>query len=266
MGFSRKPRWELLWASTLVAAALPASADDLAVCARPNAGFFASVDEKAVGFELDLLAAFAADEGLDLQVRWAPSFGALLDDVAAGRCDVGAAAITITEERRRRVAFSSPYFPVRAVVVAPIDRTVTDASDLAGASVAAVAGTQHETLLRALGSDVEVVTVAGDDALFAALRAGDVDALVCDSVTAVHHLRDTTDFRVKAALSEPQEFGFALPRESRWVQALSSFVETLRADTRAYRSMLERHFPSDLIAGLFESDESDESDEPQRNE
>ncbi len=56
-------------------------------------------------------------------------FGIIIDEVKKGTmCDVGAAGITITDQRKEKVDFSKPYFTsVQYVIYKDSDATVTDA-------------------------------------------------------------------------------------------------------------------------------------------
>lgn len=251
-----RPFWIGLLLSGLVATTSQAAQPVLKVCARPNYGFLTQENGVSKGFELDLLETFAQQHGLAIDLHWSPSFQTLMDDVTAGRCDIASSAITITEQRRTKVDFSSPYFPVLVVVVAPASLLLIEQSDLVGLTVATVGGTQAEALVRELSSSIEITTTNDDATLLERVRSGDADALVCDSVTALHLLRDSGDLRVKMALSDRHTFGFALPKGSPWTAPLSDVVEALRRDPERLEELLGRHFPSELIPpGLFDLDD-----------
>lgn len=243
------PTW--IAATVLTCPSLVSAETSLTVCSRPNSGFLLPDDAGGgVGFEHDVLTAFAEAEGLQLVFHWPDSFGELLDEVAAGRCDIGAAGITILESRRSLVDFSAPYFPLRVVVVAATELAAVNGANLSGMSVAVVEGGQHEELVRRQ-QDVNVVTAVGWDAVLKLVNDGKADVLVCDSVQAIHYLEENPELQVTAMLSDRQSFGFALPKDSPWTSSLSAFVEELR-EGPAYRIMLERHFPGDLVSSLFD--------------
>src|SRR5262245_18182322 len=63
---------------------------------------------KFTGFDNELLRAIAEKQGLKVEFV-ATDFSALLGQVANGTFDIGSSAISQTEERKKSVAFSSPY-------------------------------------------------------------------------------------------------------------------------------------------------------------
>lgn len=62
-----------------------------------------------VGFDIELARRVAARMGKDLEVVNL-EFGALIPALMAGKVDMIAACITITEERAKKVLFSQPYY------------------------------------------------------------------------------------------------------------------------------------------------------------
>ena len=79
---------------------------------------FSSWDESgaAVGIEAEIVEAAAAELGFDVEWVERP-FVELLTAVANGEVDVAVSTIGITAERRRRVAFSKPYFETQIVAL-----------------------------------------------------------------------------------------------------------------------------------------------------
>ena len=65
--------------------------------------------EGLTGFDVELVRALAERLGLTAEFKATP-FDAIIPSLAAGNCDLVASATTITEERRRKVAFTEPYF------------------------------------------------------------------------------------------------------------------------------------------------------------
>ncbi|MEN0071500.1 MAG: transporter substrate-binding domain-containing protein, partial [Propionicimonas sp.] len=63
------------------------------------------------GFDIDVMSAIAEKLGLQYKVIDV-EFNALQSGtvLAAGQCDIGASAITITEERKANIDFSDPYY------------------------------------------------------------------------------------------------------------------------------------------------------------
>jgi polar amino acid transport system substrate-binding protein len=77
------------------------------------------------GFDVELMQAIAKEMGLEAEYLPPQKFDTLLASVNAGKFDVVASSLTISDERKKEVAFSDPYF----------DSNQSIASSLSGAKV-----------------------------------------------------------------------------------------------------------------------------------
>ena len=120
-------------------------------------------------------------------------FEDILPALAAGRGDMAAANLTITDERERIVDFVDPYLPdVSEIVVARRDGPeVNSIDDLSGQSVFVLAGTSYVAHLKALNERFEkegrepIVIVEADPEfdhadVFDLVNSGAVDLTVAD--------------------------------------------------------------------------------------
>ena len=89
----------------------PISAGKLTVCSDVPYPPFEFQDDagKWTGFDIDVISAVASRYGLAVEVTKQP-FDSILVAVGAGTCDVVASAVTITDERKKVVNFTEPYF------------------------------------------------------------------------------------------------------------------------------------------------------------
>ena len=82
------------------------------VGAEPAYAPFEFIDEETkelTGFDIELIKAIAEVEGYKIEISTMP-FDALIPALLTNNVDVILSAITITEERKKRVAFSVPYY------------------------------------------------------------------------------------------------------------------------------------------------------------
>lgn len=102
-------------ASALAIAAFAGNAmarDTLRVGTEPTFAPFEFLDTKTQefsGFDIDLIKAVADKAGYDIKVM-NMGFDALIPALSAGTIDVIASGISITEERQKKVDFTSPYY------------------------------------------------------------------------------------------------------------------------------------------------------------
>ncbi|MBP8198237.1 MAG: ABC transporter permease subunit, partial [Chromatiaceae bacterium] len=75
------------------------------------------MDGHYVGFDIELARRFAAHEGMRLELT-PLEFSTLIPALTAGKLDLIASALAVTEERQKQVAFSTPYAEVSSVTLA----------------------------------------------------------------------------------------------------------------------------------------------------
>ena len=73
-------------------------------------------DGRYIGFDLEILQRFAAEEGITFQIQ-SLDFGALIPALAAGKVDLITDGLAITPERAKAVDFSTPYGEGQAAAV-----------------------------------------------------------------------------------------------------------------------------------------------------
>ncbi len=86
----------------------------VAISDLPSAGY---VDGEYVGFDLELIQTFAAQENINLQIL-SMDFAALIASLATGKVDMIADCIAINAERQKQVDFSEPYMEDKTAVMA----------------------------------------------------------------------------------------------------------------------------------------------------
>jgi polar amino acid transport system substrate-binding protein len=156
---------------------------------------FEFVDENSkeiVGFDIDLMKAIAAKEGMEVEfqnVAW----DALLAGIAQCQYDVAISSISITDERKANMLFSDPYYTVGQQIVVAADNTdITGEADLAGKRVGAQISTTGAELVSSIDG-AELVNFNTIGLAFQALMNGDVDAVVADNVMALGYVAKYPD-------------------------------------------------------------------------
>jgi membrane-bound lytic murein transglycosylase F len=141
---------------------------------------------RQLGFEYELLRRFASDRGLRLEIVIPPTHDDLIPWLREGRGDVIAAAMTVTPERARRVAFTRPYLEVDEVVVVRRGDPVEKLADLTGRTVHVRRSSAFYPRLVALreGVDFEIAEAPEDmetEEILARVESGEWDVAVADS-------------------------------------------------------------------------------------
>ena len=132
----------------------------------------------AVGIDVDIMKAVAEKLGRELEVA-DMEFGSIITAVATGKADVGAAAITKTEDRLKSVNFTSTYATGIQSVIVKDGGSIKSLDDLKGEDVKI--GVQQDTT-----GDIYATGEFGDDHMIRYNKGADaVQALSTGKCTAV---------------------------------------------------------------------------------
>jgi len=182
-----------------------------------------------------------------LRVVFIPTpFDRLLPDLLAGKGDVAASLLTVTEERKAIVDFSRPYMKdVASVVVSRAGSPpVNSTRDLAGRVLHVPGGSSTVSALREVSAaleaqglePVEVVEVPGvtwEDVL-QMVGSGMLDHTVTDDKLAALWARALPSLRVDAGvrIREGSDLAWAVRKESPQLRAALDDLATHRADQK----------------------------------
>ncbi len=173
-----------------------------------------SADKKVEGLSTDYIDAVAKEVGITVEVRntaWDGIFAAL----GSNQADIIASSVTITEKRKKTMAFSEPYYSVHQAVVVAKGSSVKTLADLDGKKVGGQIGTTGliETLPKAKSKAIvktyDEVGLALED-----LAKGTLDAVICDDPVAKFYANKKQEYEGKLQVAfvtaESEDYGFAL--------------------------------------------------------
>jgi ABC-type amino acid transport substrate-binding protein len=187
-----------------------------------DVGFRPFADEEGgelLGYDIDLARAVAERLGLD--VVFVPTgYDGLYDTLTSGRADLIAAALPYAPEQGYRARFSSFYFDAGQVLLTAAG--APQGADLAGRRVGVALGSDADALARRMARDGGGFELrSGYDEpgqAIADLRAGRLDGVITDNVSALSAVQGAPGLQISAALtSEP--LALALPRPAFQLEA-----------------------------------------------
>lgn len=176
-----------------------------------------SPEKKVVGYSTDYINAVAKEAGIKIDVRntaWDGIFAAL----GSQQADIIASSVTITEKRKKGLAFTDPYCEIRQAVVVPADSTIKTMPDLDAKKVGGQIGTTGliETLPKAK-SKARIKTYDEVGLAMEDLLRGNLDAVICDDAVAKFYANKKQEyngkFRIAFIPEEAEYYGFALRHE-----------------------------------------------------
>ncbi|NEY30963.1 transporter substrate-binding domain-containing protein [Streptomyces sp. PRKS01-65] len=217
----------------------------LTVCTHlPDPPFQVEKDGEVVGFDVDLIDLVADELGVEQSVVDVP-FETIRSAAAlnAGQCDLAAAGFTITEERRKNMSFSRPYYDADQAVLTDKGAGVSSLADLRGRAVGSMTATTGEDYLRGKGLDPQ--SFVSTDAQLNALRTGQVDAVVQDLPVVQEWLRDSanSEFGIALRIETGEQFGFALRKDGteKLLKVVDATLQRARSDG-TYDRLYEKWF------------------------
>ena len=190
-------------------------------------------NKNVVGYSIDYLNAVAKEAGLTVEFHntaWDGIFAAL----ESHQADIIASSVTITDKRKKAMAFSDPYCEIRQAVVVPAGSTIKTLKDLDGKKVGGQIGTTGlvETLPKAKSKAVvktyDEVGLALED-----LAKGTIDAVICDDPVAKFYANKKQEYAGKLQVAfitnEVEYYGFALRKsDTELVKKLNAGIKAVK--------------------------------------
>lgn len=232
----------------------PAAGDDyglveagtLTVCSDiPYPPFeFEGDDGEYTGFDIDLLGAIAEQLDLKLSVQDV-GFDALQSGttLAAGTCDVGASAMTITDERKANIDFSDPYYDSLQSLLVRTDSGIESIDDLDGKNVGVQQGTTGEAYATENAKGAQLVQYPSDGELWPAIQAGQIDAILQDQPVNLEHEKADSSYEIVETYETDESYGFAFAKgeKDELLDAVNGALAELR-DNGEYQKIYDQYF------------------------
>ncbi|GGX42293.1 ABC transporter substrate-binding protein [Streptomyces chartreusis] len=218
-------------------------AGQLTTCTHlPYPPFQSEIDGKVQGFDVALIDLVAKDLGVKQEILDTPfenfKTGAFLN---AGECDLAAAGMTITDERKKNVDFSDPYFEATQAVLVDKKSGISSFADLKGKKVGAQAQTTGEDYAKSKGLDP--VSFESSDAVLNGLRTGQVEAVVIDYPVVQGWLKDKANaaaFEVAEQVNTGEQYGVTVKKgNDKLREAINKAIKDAKADG-TYKKLYEQ--------------------------
>lgn len=198
------------------------SAGKLTVCTHlPYAPFQSNDDTgKTVGFDVDMMDLVAKKLGVEQAIVDTPFEGIKSgQDLSTGKCDIAAAGMTITDERKKAILFSLPYFDATQALLVKSDSSVATLADLKGKKLGAQAATTGLDYANSKKAEngYEIVEFQDLATETQALTTGQVDAAINDLpvwTEAIKENKGATKVATQFDTGEQYGFGMKLGNEA----------------------------------------------------
>ncbi len=216
---------------------------------------YTTADGKLEGFDIDIARALGKAMGVEIKLV-AQDWDGIIPALMARKYDAIIASMSITEERKKKVAFTNKYYQTPAKFICKkgtIDdftrEQVADAT--AGKKIGVQRATTHDNFISDNGGEgVEIKRYATQDEAYMDLVAGRVDMLLADSVaTSDGFLKkpEGQDYQfVGPSLTETKYFGegagIAIRKKDKdLVEMFNKAIVQIRSDG-TYKSIQDKYF------------------------
>jgi cystine transport system substrate-binding protein len=208
--------------------------------------FHESGSGNLTGYDVDVMEAVAEELGVDVEFQ-ETQWDAIFAGLEAGRFDVIANQVSITDERKAAYDFSTPYtVSPGVIVVADGDRGIDSFDDLQGKTTAQSLTSNWYELAQDSGANVEAVEGWAQSVTL--LKQGRVDATINDKLTFLDYQQTEGDtgLEIAAETTDEARNAFAFRKGS---DSLVAAVDTALADLRADGTLAEiseKYFGADV--------------------
>ncbi len=204
-----------------------------------------SEGDKTVGFDVDLVDLVAKELGATQKIFDTP-FETITSGSAfsTGNCDLAAAGMTITDERKQAIDFSEPYFEASQALLVKKDSGLTDLSTLKGKKLGVQQDTTGEKYANdnAAANGYEVVQFEDLPLMEVAVRTGSVDAGINDNGVLFDYAKEFPDTEVTKQFDTGEQYGIAVKKGNAALLAKVNEVIKKAKDSGEYDTIYEKWF------------------------
>ena len=144
-----------------------------------------------VGIDVEICKAIAEEMGKTLVIE-DMQFDSVITSVQTGKADLGAAGLTVTEDRLKNINFSESYATAAQVIIVPTGSDIASPDDLEGKRIGVQLGTTGDIY----AEDIADATIERYNKGFEAVQAllqGKIDAVIIDNEPAKVYAEQNPD-------------------------------------------------------------------------
>ncbi|TCP25974.1 amino acid ABC transporter substrate-binding protein (PAAT family) [Scopulibacillus darangshiensis] len=195
------------------------------------------------GFDIDLMKAIAKEAGL--KIKFKPmKFDGIVPGLKSKRWDMGIAGMSITDERKKSIDFSDPYYESGLIIGVQADNTdIKGSEDLAGKKVSTKTGTTSQDYLKNKIPEAKSVAFPEINQAYQELSAGRVDATLYDMPNLAYYIKTKAKGKIKMVGKKmtAESYGIGFPKGSDLVGKVNKALKTIR-DNGTYDKIYKKWF------------------------
>ncbi|MFC2946982.1 transporter substrate-binding domain-containing protein [Virgibacillus sediminis] len=201
-------------------------------------------DGEHVGFDIDLINAIADEAGFEIEME-TTNFDGIIPGLQTGQFDIAIAGIGITEERKKSIDYSDPYFESGlAIGVAADNEDIKGMEDLEGKTIATRMGSTSSAYIKENIEGAEANEYEQLDQAYMAVENGSADAILYDDPNVRYYIQTSGEGSLKVVgdLYKAEEYGIAVTKgKEELVEAINTALAELR-ENGTYDEIYEKWF------------------------
>ena len=203
-------------------------------------------DNEIVGFDVDLVDLVAKELGVKQEIVDTPFEGIQSgEDLNARKCDIAAAAMTITPERQEKIAFSDPYFDANQALLVKKGSGIETLEDLEGKTLGVQSGTTGKLYAEENARPKGIKLKDYEDLALelSAVKSGQIPAAINDVPVLLDYAKDNPDLEVTQQFKTGEQYGFGMKKgtSDELAAVVNRVLEQARTDG-TYDQLYEKWF------------------------
>jgi polar amino acid transport system substrate-binding protein len=168
---------------------------------------------KIVGFDVDLVDLVAKELGVKQEIVDTPFEGIQSgEDLNARKCDIAAAAMTITDERAEKIAFSDPYFDANQALLVKKGSGIKSLADLKGKTLGVQSGTTGKMYAEENATGAELKDYEDLALELSSVKSGQIPAAINDIPVLLDYVKKNPELEVAAQFETGEQYGFGMKK------------------------------------------------------
>lgn len=183
-----------------------------------------------VGVDVDIAKEIAKELGKELVIKDI-AFDSIINEVRTGKADIGAAGISYSDERAKKVDFSINYSVSKQVVIVKNDSFINSINDINDKKIAVQLGSVADTYVTENYKNAEIVRQKKYLAAIEDLKVGKVDLVVMDELPAKEIIEKNSGIKILDGELTSDSYGMIVKKgNTELLEAVNKVLNRLSSD------------------------------------
>jgi len=192
----------------------------------------AHTGDEIIGFDIDVIKKIAEHLGRPLKIVEA-DFSSLIPSLQSGRADMAIAYISATDERKKSVDFSDPYYIAKKDLLILESSPLSSEKELEGKKVAVQLGSASEMMAKEWAKEIPGLSIValnkiGD--LVQELKNNRVQAVLAEDIVVKRVMASTPGLKVIPLDNSGDSLAIAFPKGSPLVPQVNEALKKMKGD------------------------------------